>query len=334
MLILSAEQIRALVPLPHLIDCLRETFRYKPGTPTTSPRQVIKLPGGAGDRLLLSMPAFSVDGVCVVKLATVCSENQAIGLPTIQAVILMFSETGTPIALLDGEIVTHLRTGATSALASTYLSREDSSHLVIIGTGALAPTVAAAHCAVRQITRVSVCGRRSERAKATAEAIRSLVSQSVTVLVSDSIEKAVATADIVSCATASVTPILAGKWLRAGTFVDLVGSFSPNHRESDDDVLLRSRIFVDTFDGALAEAGDLLIPLACGVIDPNRIEGELSDLVSERVAGRVADHEIIAFKSVGTAIEDLAASRFAVGRCSQWADYRGSMESGIVASEP
>jgi ornithine cyclodeaminase len=192
------------------------------------------------------------------------------------------------------------------------LSRADSSHLVIIGTGALAPTLGVAHCTVRPITRISVWGRRPNRATLTASAIRSLVGNGIEVLVPDSIEEAVATADIVSCATSSSTPVLAGKWLKPGTLVDLVGSFSPSKREADDEVVLRSRIFVDTYQGALAEAGDLLGPLADGVIGRERIEGELADLVCGQSIGRANGREIILFKSVGAAIEDLAASHLLI----------------------
>ena len=309
MLILNAEDIRALAPLPRLIECLREAFRSGCVAPV---RQVVNVPGGVGNRRFLSMPAFSLNGAAAVKLVTYFPDNPSNGLPTIQAAIVVFSETGTPMALLDGTIVTQLRTGAASALASTFLSRADSAHLIIIGTGALAPYMAAAHCAVRPITRIGVWGRRPERATATTLAIRSLVNSDIEVHVPDSIEKAVATADIVSCATSSATAVLAGKWLRPGTFVDLVGGFSPSKREADDDVVLRSRIFVDTFDGALAEAGDILDPLGRGVIDHERIEGELADLVCGQVTGRVSRDEIILFKSVGTAIEDLAAAQMIV----------------------
>lgn len=309
MLVLNAEKIRALAPLPRLIECLENAFRIKCVAPM---RQSTKVPGGAGERLFVSMPAFDPRGRAAVKLVTVFPENPAKGLPTIQAVIAVFSETGTPIALLDGTVVTQLRTGAASALASKYLSRADSAHLVLIGTGALAPMIAAAHCAVRPITRVSVWGRRPERAAATAIAIHSFITPGIDVLVADSIEGAVARADIVSCATSSPTPVLAGKWLRPGTFVDLVGSFSPLTREADDDVVLRSRIFVDTFEGALIEAGDIVEPLARGTIDRERIEGELADLVCGRSVGRLSDDEIITFKSVGTALEDLAASQLIV----------------------
>jgi ornithine cyclodeaminase len=309
MLLLTGEEIRAFAPMPRLIECLRKAFATEYIVPL---RQVAKMPGGAGDRLFFSMPGFERDGTAVIKLTTYFPDNQAKDLPTIQAAILVFSKDGAPIALLDGTLVTQLRTGATSALASTYLSREDSAHLVIIGTGALAPQMAAAHCASRAIRRISVWGRRHERATATVAAIRALVTRDIEISVCDSLEKTVATADIVSCATSSASPVLAGKWLKPGTFVDLVGSFSPSRREADDDVVLRSRIFVDTFEGAMAEAGDILEPLARGIIDRNRIEGELADLVSGRMAGRVSREEITMFKSVGTAIEDLATARLVV----------------------
>lgn len=318
MLVLNADKIRALAPMPRLIECLQNAFRTECVVPM---RQVAKVPGGEGERFLVYMPAFDPKGNAAVKLATVFPDNQGKGLPTIQAAIVVFSEFGAPRALLDGTVVTQLRTGAASALASKYLSREDSSHLVVIGTGALAPTMAAAHCAVRPIIRVSVCGRRPERATATAAGIRSVVNRGIKVLVPDSIEDAVATADIVSCVTNSASPVLAGKWLKPGAFVDLVGSFSPARREADDDVVLRSRIFVDTFEGALAEAGDLLDPLGRGVIDRSRIEGELADLVCGRATGRIGGDEIILFKSVGTAIEDLAAAQMIIAAAAESVRY-------------
>jgi alanine dehydrogenase len=309
MLVLNAEEVRALAPLPSLIECLQEAFRRGCSVPL---RQVAKMPGGAGDRLFISMPAFDLEGGAAVKLVTVFPDNASKGLPSIQAAILVFSEHGMPVALLDGTVVTHMRTAAASALASRYLSRKDSAHLVIIGTGALAPTMAAAHCVVRPISRISVWGRRPERAVATAAAIRALVSHHIDVLVPNSIVETTAMADIVSCATGSATPVLAGRWLKPGTFVDLVGSFSPSNREADDDVVVRSRIFVDTIEGALAEAGDIIDPLARGVIDRARVEGELADLACGRATGRQSGDEIIMFKSVGTALADLAASRLIV----------------------
>jgi alanine dehydrogenase len=310
MLVLDAAAIRSLAPISGLIECLKEAFGAAWSVPL---RQVVQLPKGAGERLFVSMPAFAASGAGIVKLATVFAENSASGKPTVQGCIVVFSDDGSPIAVLDGVVVTHLRTAAASALASLYLSRPGSKHLVIIGTGALAPAMALAHSEVRPITRISVWGRRPHRAVATANAIRELVSPKVAVNAEPFLEQIVSTADVVSCVTSSTEPVLAGRWLRAGAFVDLVGSFSPSKRESDDDVMVRSRIFVDTFDGAIAEAGDILQPLTRGIIVRDRIEGQLSDLVRGTVTGRTHDEEIIVFKSVGTAVEDLAAAQLIMG---------------------
>jgi ornithine cyclodeaminase len=309
MLVLDGAAIRASVSMTQVVDCLEEVFQEDCVIPL---RQVVPLPGGKASRLFVSMPAFDQRGAGVVKIATVSPSNPEKGIPAVQAVIVAISELGTPIAVLDGNVVTHLRTGAASALASRYLSRADSAHLVVIGTGALAPMMAVAHCAVRPIRWVSVWGRRRERAIAAAAAIRSQVNQGIQVVVAETLEQAVPTADIVSCATSSPTPLLLGRWVRPGTFVDLVGSFSPSTREADDEVVRGARLFVDTFDGALVEAGDLIQPLNSGLIDRNRIEGELTDLVRGRVIGRRSQDEITLFKSVGTAIEDLAATRLIV----------------------
>lgn len=263
------------------------------------------------------MPAFTPQGSGAVKLVTLFPDNRARGLPTIQAILVVFSQAGAPIAMLDGTMVTRLRTGAASALASSYLSRLDSAHLLVIGTGALAPYMALGHCSVRPIRRVSVWGRDELRAQATAAEIRSLVGKELEVKVAGSREEAVGAADIISCATSSAEPLVAGKWLRPGTLLDLVGSFTPDRREVDDEAVLRSRVFVDTLEGALSEAGDLLQPLRRGVIDRSRIEGELADLVSGRVSGRREQEEIMLFKSVGTAIEDLAAAQCIVAAAEE-----------------
>lgn len=311
MRVLDANEIRQRVSMPLLIDALRKAFA---GGFVAPVRQIAAIPGGPGDRLLLSMQAFSQDGRGVVKLATVIPDNGQRGLPTIQAALVVFSPTGAPVAVLDGAMVTRLRTGAASALAASYLARADSSRLLVIGTGALAPYMAQGHCSARPIREVSVSGRVEARAQTTAAEIRTLVGESVEVAVVTDLERAVATADIISCATSSAQPVLAGKWLRPGTFLDLVGSFSPSRREVDDEAVLRSRLFVDTLAGALSEAGDLLDPMRRGIIDRNRIAGELADLVAGRVSGRNSQEEIILFKSVGTAIEDLAAAQLILER--------------------
>jgi alanine dehydrogenase len=323
--VLDEQRIRELVSMPQLIEGLRRAFA---GGLVAPARQFSPIPGGAGDRLLLHMPAFSPDGRGAVKLVTIVPDNRARGLPTIQAALVVFSQTGAPVAVLDGAMVTRLRTGAASALAASYLSRADSSHLLVIGTGALAPYMALGHCSVRPIRRVSVSGREAARAQATVAQIRSLVAGDVEVEVVASLEPVVGAADIISCATSSTEPVFRGRWLRAGTFLDLVGSFSPDRREADDEAVLCSRLFVDTLEGALSEAGDLLDPMRRGLIDRSRIEGELSDLVAGRVMGRRRPDEIILFKSVGTAIEDLAAAQLIVAAAGEDSNTDSAQRGG------
>ncbi len=313
MRVFAAEEIQKLITPGTLVEVLRRAFQADLVCP---PRQIVQVPGGTQQRVCLIMPAFDRSGAGAVKLVTVFPDNGKRALPTIQAAILVFSEDGTPVAMLDGTIITRLRTAAASALASTFLSRDDSAHLVIIGTGSLAPHMAAAHSAVRPIRRISVCGRRAAAAERTAAAIRLMVKPEVEVLSASSVERAVASADIVSCVTSSATPVLAGRWLREGVFVDLVGGFSPDKREADDDVVRRSRIFVDTFEGAMTEAGDILEPLSRGVIAREQVEAELADLASGRHVGRLTDNELVTFKSVGTAIEDLAAAQAVLAAAS------------------
>ena len=311
MILLDADAVEARLDMGQLIDALAQTFRETIDAPE---RQVVPVPGGPG-RLLLAMPAFAQDGGGAVKLATVFPDNRAAGLPTIHGLVLLFGASGEPVAIFDGGSVTHWRTAAASALASRYLSRRDSRRLLVIGTGALAPYMALAHACVRPIESIEIWGRDAAHADQTVERVRRLLppSRSVAVRRAADLPAAVAQADIVSCATSAETPVLKGDWLREGSFVDLVGNFSPEKRECDDATVRRAALYVDTFEGALSEAGDLLGPLARGVITRGDIRGDLAGLVTGSVPGRATDVAITLFKSVGTAIEDLAAARLLVG---------------------
>jgi ornithine cyclodeaminase len=193
---------------------------------------------------------------------------------------------------------------AASALAARYLARKNAEHLVMIGAGALAPHLVRAHAAVRPIKRVTLWNRSKRRAIATAFA---LAAGGIETDVTDDLEQAVRSADIVSCATLATEPILKGAWLKAGTHVDLIGSFTPKMREADDRTLSRARLFVDTR-GALKEAGDLVGPLRRRVIKVADVQGDLFDLCRGTVKGRKTQREITVFKSAGTAVEDFAAA--------------------------
>jgi ornithine cyclodeaminase len=218
---------------------------------------------------------------------------------------LLDGQTGQPRAMIDGEALTNRRTAAASALASDYLSRPDSRTLLVVGTGHLAPHLVAAHCAIRPIEKVLVWGRNSQRALALAD---TLVRQGINAASAADLAEALPQADIVSCATTSTEPLVKGALLRPGTHLDLVGAFTPRMRESDDDAVLRSRVFIDTYAGALAEAGDLLQPIAAGRWSADRICGDLHELTNGTKSGRLDRNEITLFKSVGAAIEDLTAA--------------------------
>lgn len=298
---IPAADVNAALDYPALVDALRGAFVAGASAPVRTSHEVTS----EGDRLLL-MPAWDGAGLGV-KIVTVFPRNRARGIASVAALyVLMDGATGHPLALIDGEALTLRRTGAASALASTYLSRRDARRLLVVGAGALAPTMAAAHCAVRAIERVDVWGRSPERAAATAAR---LVAEGLPARATADLDAALGAADIVTCATTATEPVLRGALLRLGTHVDLVGAFTPRMREADDAAVRRSRVFVDTFDGALKEAGDLVQPIAAGAIDRDHVLAELADLCAGRHPGRERDGEITLFKSVGTALEDLCAAR-------------------------
>jgi ornithine cyclodeaminase len=266
----------------------------------------------AGSDVLLLMPAWSdaPEGSIGVKLVTVFPGNRKLSQPTVQAVFVLFDRaSGVPRAVLDGEALTVRRTAAASLLAARHLARRDCERLLVVGTGRLAPWLARAHCAEWAIRSVAVWGRDPDRAVRLAEALRG---EGLPASAAGELETEVRRADIVTCATTSTEPLLKGAWLRAGTHVDLVGGFRPDMREADDDAIARSRLYVDTYEGALAEAGDLVQPLAHGSITRENVVAELAELVTGARAGRRSPAEITLFKSVGTAMEDLAAAELVV----------------------
>jgi alanine dehydrogenase len=300
----SADEVHAALPWAGLADALVEAFRKGAEAPLRHAHAL-----GGGDSLLL-MPAWS-DEALGTKLVTVMPGNAARGVPTVQALYLLFDRaTGEPRALLDGEALTLRRTAAASALAARYMARADARSLLVVGGGRLAPWLARAHAGLRPaIDRVTVWARSQAAGDALAQALRA---EGLPAQAADDLQAAVAEADMVSCATTSTAPIVHGAWLKAGTHLDLVGGFRRDMREADDEAVARSRIVVDTFAGALAEAGDLTQPLDSGTITRERIAGELADLVRGSVQGRTSAEEITLFKSVGTALEDLAAAELVV----------------------
>ncbi|MCW5694190.1 MAG: ornithine cyclodeaminase family protein [Pseudolabrys sp.] len=305
----SAAEVNAALDYPRLVEALRETF--KQGGEAMPVRQSYEVGVAGSPAHLLTMPAWQRGRALGVKLVTVFPQNAAKGIGAVSSLYMLFDgETGVPRATIDGEALTNRRTAAASALASSYLSRANSKVMLMVGTGHLAAHLPAAHAAVRPIEKVLVWGRRPERAAALAKKLNKegLHAEPVSDLAA-----ATAEADIISCATTATAPLVLGRYLRPGTHVDLVGAFTPQMRESDDEAIERARVYVDTYTGTKAEAGDLLQPIAAGRWSADRICGDLHELASGAKPGRGDAGEITLFKSVGAAIEDLTAASLLVG---------------------
>jgi ornithine cyclodeaminase len=305
MQVVGAAEIERILTYPDLVETLREAFR---AGITVPPRHHHRIPRGTSDATFILMPAWddSPAGHIGVKIVSVFPDNAARGLPSVMgAYLLLAGDSGAPLAVLDGRVLTLWRTAAASALAATYLARKDAARMVMIGAGALAPHLIAAHAAVRPLAEVAIWNRTGAAAEALAE---KLDRPGLRVTAAGDLAAAVAEADIVSAATLSSEPLLRGAWLKPGAHVDLVGAFTPAMREADDEAIRRSRVYVDTRAGATKEAGDIVQPIANGTLAAGAIAGDLFDLARGAAEGRRSDEEITLFKSVGTAIEDLAAA--------------------------
>jgi ornithine cyclodeaminase/alanine dehydrogenase-like protein (mu-crystallin family) len=302
----SANEIDSILDFPSLIDALHAAFRADIETPLRHHHAIAR---DDGEAALLLMPAWTKEksgSFLGTKTVTVFPGNLAKGLGSVAGTYLLMSgDTGEPLVTIDGHRLTLWRTAAASALAAKYLAREDASHLLLIGAGALAPYHARAHASVRPIKKVSIWNRSPKRAE---ELAKELAGERFAVEVVSDKERAARDADIVTCITLSQTPVVSGDWLKQGTHLDLVGAFRPNAREADDAAVKRARVYADTRRGALKEAGDLVMPIAAGVLKESDVQGDLFDLCRAQTKGRQSASEITLFKSVGTAIEDLAAA--------------------------
>lgn len=321
MRVVTAAEIDAALSFPALVDALAEAFRADVVTP---PRHHHTIARDGADATLLLMPAWTgavLGGFLGVKIVSVFPDNGGKGLPSVLGTyLLMDGETGRPVAALDGTRLTLWRTAAASALAARHLARPEAARMAMVGAGALAPFLIRAHGAVRPIREVKLWNRRPEKAETLAAA---LAREGLPVTAVADLEAAVRAADIVSCATLATAPLVRGAWLKAGAHLDLVGAFNLKMREADDEALRRASVFVDTA-AALSEGGDVALALASGAIAPEHVRGDLFDLCRGTAPGRTREDEITLFKSVGSAIEDLAAA-IAVWRLLQ-AEGRASAD--------
>jgi ornithine cyclodeaminase/alanine dehydrogenase-like protein (mu-crystallin family) len=306
---ISAAELTAKLEFPPLVEALRELFRRGVDEARAIHLSQALADGRRNDWLLL--PAWQFDRHMGVKLVSVFAGNEAKGLASVQGLYVLFDGTnGLPLAAIDGAAITLWKTAANSALAATYLARNDARTLLMVGAGALAPYLARAHCAVRPIARVMIWNRTAKNAERMAAA---LARPGLTVDVVSDLAAAVARADIVSCATMASTPVIHGAWLAPGVHVDLVGAYRPEAREADDEAIRRARVFIDAWFTAGEHCGDICQPVAAGLLRREDITDTFQLARGER-PGRARDDEITLFKSGGGGHEDLGTAQHILAR--------------------
>lgn len=305
MRLIDTRATRDALPFDRLIPALRAMFVAGCEVPMRHTHTLADAAGGAAGTLLI-MPAWQPGAYLGIKTVGIFPGNSQRGLPGLHSTYLLFdAQTGVPLAQLDGNEITSRRTAAASALAASYLARADARHLLVVGAGRVSALLPAAYRAVRPIDRVSVWARNAAQAEALAQRWRA---EGVDAHVAADLPAAAAEADIVSCATLATEPVVHGAWLRPDSHLDLIGSFTPAMREADDACFGGgARLVVDTAE-ALHKSGELLGPMSRGVFAADDVAGTLADLCSGRVPGRREGDGRTVFKSVGTALEDLAAA--------------------------
>jgi alanine dehydrogenase len=323
MRILGREVLEALLPPSDVIAAVERAFREcVAGRAAALPRAV--LPMGRHGVFLAMVSALPRLGALGTKLVTVVERNQSRGLPTIHASYLLTDpETGAPLALMEAGFLTGVRTGATSAVAARHLARPDSRVVACFGAGVQARFQLLCLSQVLPLAEVRVVGRDPGRAAAFVDRMRHELG--ITVRVETSRKAAVVGADVITCATTSSRPVFSGRDLALGTHVDAVGAFRPTTREVDTLTIRKSRVVVDTYEGAWEEAGDLLIPIKARAITRRHVRAELAELVAGTRPGRTSPREITLFKSVGFAPEDAVTARLAFDR---------AVEAGLGAEIP
>lgn len=316
---LNSTQLREALPWNALISALQTIFTRDVHAPIRH-HHTLNVPGEAAATLLL-MPAWLEGEFYGVKQVGVFPGNNQRGMPGLSShYMLSCGKTGQPLAQMDGNELTGRRTAAASALASSFLSRSEASELLMVGAGRVGRQLIPAHMSVRPIRRVRIWDRNFDASSALAQSLQAEGIEAIACS-DDQLEAAAREADIVSCATMATEPVIRGEWLKPGAHLDLVGSFTPHMRETDDEAMRRCHIFVDVKAAALQETGELIMPIRDGVISAGSVRGELTELCRGEHSGRAGlddpDTAITLFKSVGDSREDLAAAILAYQRSVQ-----------------
>jgi ornithine cyclodeaminase/alanine dehydrogenase-like protein (mu-crystallin family) len=304
MKILDATATRDALPFDRLIDALQRMFVAGCEVPLRH-THTLAGPDGQPAGTVLIMPAWQAGRYLGIKTVNIFPGNATRGLPGLFSTYMLYdAQTGQPLARIDGDQITARRTVAASALAASKLARPDARRLLVVGAGRVAALLPQAYREVLPIDEVTVWARNPAQAAALVGAWRR---EGLAASATTDLAAAAAQADVVSCATLATAPVVQGAWLRAGSHLDLIGGFTPAMREADDACFAGASVFVDT-DEAAQKSGDLLGPMSRGVLSPQALRGTLADLCRGRVPGRRSATERTVFKSVGTALEDLAAA--------------------------
>lgn len=316
--ILGAEDTRRALPMGETIEAMKHAFgQLSAGTASVPPRSHIDVDDAEG--VSLFMPALLADtDDLALKVVSVFPANIKRGLPTIHALVVVLDpETGIPIALIEGGTLTAIRTGAGSGAATDLLARSVARRVAILGSGVQARTQLEAVCSVRAIESVSIFSPDSDHSRAFADETVAKPWAPATITLAENASDAIADADVICTATTSTTPVFDGSDLKRGAHINAIGSFTPTVQEVESAVVERSLLIVDSREAALAETGDLIIPIQEGRISEDHIQAELGDIVNRDHPGRTDADQITLYKSVGIAVQDAAAAGLALRRAEQ-----------------
>ncbi len=309
MKIISADEVHAALSYPELVDALQEAFGKDFNQP---PRQVFLL-DDADDNFdaFALLPAWN-DAIIAVKAFTYFPSNSPPHDLLYSKIMIFDRPHGVPLALVDGTTCTFWRTGGVSGLATRLLSRENSSTMLLLGTGNLSTYMIRANASVRPLDKIMVWGNpEGLPLMADAEAVVAQMSEElpdIELSVITDLEGACGEADIIVCATASPDILIRGAWVKEGTHVDLIGNHHANKRECDTELITKGRVYADSYINAFKEAGEILVPIQEGVFTKDDVVAELSEMCSGTTTLRTNDQEITVFKAIGQAVTDLVAA--------------------------
>lgn len=317
--ILTREEVAKAVNMAEAIETVKKAFLQLSSGKAEMPLRT-QVPVEKRKGVTLFMPAYLADSDAMgAKIVSVFPNNQKRNLPTIHAVVIVVdAETGRPTAVMDGAYLTALRTGAASGVATDLLSRKDARVVAIFGAGTQSRTQLEAICTVRSIEKVWVYDVVPKAASAYVEEMKKQGNPiPADIFVAESPKQAVSEADIICAATTSSQPVFNDSDLKPGVHINGVGSYTPEMQEIPAPTVVKSKVIVDSRQAALAEAGDLIIPIDGGLISDKHIHGEIGELAASKISGRESEEETTFFKSVGLAVQDVSVAELVLSRANE-----------------